>query len=51
MILDQDEIKILLPHRHPFLFLDKCQILELGVKGIGFRKFLKEDIKNKVCKK
>jgi len=37
------EIKNLIPHRHPFLFLDSCEILEVGKKGIGYRKFLPEE--------
>ena len=40
MIVKSDEIKILLPHREPFLFVDKCEIIEVGIKGIGYRKFL-----------
>ena len=40
MILKSDEIKNLLPHREPFLFVDKCEILEVGIKGVGYRKFL-----------
>ena len=40
MIVKSDEIKNLLPHREPFLFVDKCEIIELGVKGVGYRKFL-----------
>tara|TARA_Y100000590_G_scaffold379450_1_gene447093 strand:- start:32 stop:484 length:453 start_codon:yes stop_codon:yes gene_type:complete len=40
MIIDRDEIKLLLPHREPFLFLDKVEIIEIGKKGIGFKKFL-----------
>ena len=40
MIIESSEIKYLLPHRHPFLFIDKCEILEVGVKGVGYRKFL-----------
>ena len=40
MIIGSDEIKNLLPHRQPFLFLDKCEIIEVGVKGVGYRKFL-----------
>ena len=39
MIINIDEIKKLIPHRPPFLFLDKCEIYELGVKGSGFRIF------------
>ena len=40
MILKSDEIKNLLPHREPFLFVDKCEIIEVGFKGVGYRKFL-----------
>ena len=40
MIIKSDEIKNLLPHREPFLFVDKCEIIEVGIKGVGFRKFL-----------
>jgi 3-hydroxyacyl-[acyl-carrier-protein] dehydratase len=40
MIINSDEIKNLLPHREPFLFVDKCEIIEVGIKGVGYRKFL-----------
>ena len=40
MIIESDEIKNLLPHREPFLFLDKCEIIKIGAKGVGYRKFL-----------
>ena len=40
MIVNNDEIKNLLPHREPFLFVDKCEIIEMGIKGVGYRKFL-----------
>ena len=33
-----DEIKEILPHRDPFLFVDKIDILEDGVEGIGYKK-------------
>jgi len=39
MILTQEEIKDLIPHRDPFLFLDRCDIIEIGYKGIGYRHF------------
>ena len=39
MILTQIEIKDLIPHRDPFLFLDRCDVIEIGYKGIGFRHF------------
>ena len=28
MIIDSDQIEQLIPHRPPFLFLDKCQIIK-----------------------
>jgi 3-hydroxyacyl-[acyl-carrier-protein] dehydratase len=43
MILNRDEIKLLIPHRSPFLFLDKCNITEIGVSGVGLRKFNKNE--------
>ena len=39
MILTKNEIKDLIPHRDPFLFLDRCNIIEIGYKGIGYRHF------------
>ena len=39
MKLNQEEIKKLIPHRDPFLYLDTCIINEVGVSGEGFRKF------------
>ena len=39
MILDIEEIKKLIPHRSPFLFVDKCQIIDPGKKGISERYF------------
>ena len=44
MIIENDEIKHLLPHRDPFLFLDKCEIIKVGAKGVGYRKFLPSEI-------
>ena len=43
MIISYEEIKKLLPHRKPFLFLDKCEVIEVGKQGIGYRKFLNEE--------
>ena len=40
MILNKEEIKSLIPHREPFLFLDKCEIIQVGAKGVGYKKFL-----------
>ena len=39
MIINQEEIKDLIPHRFPFLFVDKCQIIDPGKKGISERYF------------
>ena len=43
MILSKEDIKYLLPHRDPFLFLDKCKIVEIGLKGIGYKKFISSE--------
>jgi len=43
MKINLDEIKLLIPHRDPFLFIDECDIIELGIKGIGYKKFLKDE--------
>ena len=43
MIINQEEIKDLIPHRTPFLFVDKCQIIEPGKKGISERYFSKNE--------
>ena len=32
-----DDIMKVLPHRYPFLFLDRMEIIEDGVKGIGYK--------------
>ena len=42
MILTKKEIMYLIPHRDPFLFLDRCEIIEIGYKGIGFKTFYLE---------
>ena len=40
MKVEIEEINSLLPHREPFLFIDYCEIIEIGKQGIGYRKFL-----------
>ena len=35
MILDIDQIKILIPHRSPFLLLDECEIISSGIVLTG----------------
>ena len=36
-ILDKDQIKSLIPHRDPFLFVDKCEIKIPGEHGLSFK--------------
>lgn len=43
MIVNLEEIKKLIPHRAPFLFVDKCTILEPGKKGISERYFSEKE--------
>ena len=43
MIIDSNEIKNLIPHRDPFLFIDKCTILEPGKVGVSERHFSKNE--------
>ena len=43
MILDLQQIKKLIPHRDPFLFIDSCEIIKPGISGIGFKKFSKSE--------
>ena len=43
MIINLDEIKTLIPHRDPFLFIDKCEIIISGKEGIGERLFLSKE--------
>ena len=43
MLLEIEQIKNLLPHRDPFLFLDSCKIVEKGKKGIGYKKFTPDE--------
>ena len=39
MILNIDEIKKLIPHRKPFLFIQECKIIEKGKIGESFKIF------------
>lgn len=36
-ILNIEEIMEIIPHRYPFLFADKVEILEEGIRGIGYK--------------
>ena len=39
MILELSQIYDLIPHRDPFLFVDKCEIIKSGEHGISHKKF------------
>jgi len=39
MILNIDEIKKLIPHRWPFLFIEECKVIQRGKIGESFRTF------------
>ncbi len=41
--INYDKILDLIPHREPFLFVDSVEIIEEGVKGNGFKKFLETE--------
>ena len=43
MILNQNDIKDLIPHREPFLFVDKCEIIKPGEHGISVKKFNEDE--------
>jgi len=39
MILNIDDIKKLIPHRKPFLFIEECKVIQRGKIGESFRTF------------
>ena len=43
MILNIEDIKELIPHRSPFLFIDKCEIKVPGENGIAYKKFSEDE--------
>ena len=43
MILNIDQIKKLIPHRKPFLFIEECKIIEKGKVGESFRTFYESE--------
>jgi 3-hydroxyacyl-[acyl-carrier-protein] dehydratase len=43
MILNIEQIKSLIPHRKPFLFIDECKIIEKGKIGESSRIFYKDE--------
>ncbi len=36
-VLNIQEIMDIIPHRYPFIFVDKVEILEYGIKGVGYK--------------
>jgi len=43
MILNIEQIKSLIPHRKPFLFIEECKIIEKGKIGESSRIFYKDE--------
>jgi len=43
MILNIEEIKKLIPHRKPFLFIEECKIIKKGKIGESFRTFYESE--------
>ena len=43
MILEVEDIKKLIPHRDPFLFVDRCEIITPGEKGISYKTFSQDE--------
>ena len=43
MLIEINEIKNLIPHRDPFLFVDRCNVIKEGEVGIGERMFVNEE--------
>ena len=43
MILNIEEVKKLIPHRKPFLFIEECKIVENGKIGESFRTFYENE--------
>ena len=43
MNLNKKEIEELIPHREPFLFVDTCEIIEPGERGISKKKFTEDE--------
>ncbi len=43
-MLSQDEIKKIIPHRDPFLFLDEITELEPGKRAVGIKRLKEDDL-------
>jgi len=43
MILEIEEIKKLIPHRDPFLFVDTCEIIKPGEQGKSYKLFTENE--------
>ena len=36
-IIEHQEILNIIPHRYPFLFVDKVEIVDIGLKAVGYK--------------
>ncbi len=36
-ILNVDDIMNIIPHRYPFLFVDKVELVDIGLKAVGYK--------------
>ena len=43
MNLNINEIKKLIPHREPFLFVDSCEIIKIGEEGKSYKYFSSDE--------
>ena len=43
MILNIEQIKNLIPHRKPFLFIEECKIIEIGKVGVSSKTFYEDE--------
>ena len=43
MLLNQDDIKEIIPHREPFLLVDEIEEMEPGVRAIGYKNVTGEE--------
>lgn len=37
IVLNNQSIMEIIPHRYPFLFVDRVEIIESGIKGVGYK--------------
>ena len=43
MMIESQEIRKLIPHRDPFLFIERCKIIHEGIEGVGEKTFSPEE--------